>query len=62
MNVPSFLTSVFWLFKPLLSAATLAKMKVAGSGAHAIAKELRPLIADDQLPPRYGGTAADAPF
>lgn len=62
VNVPSFLTWIFWLFKPLLSAATLAKMKVAGSGAHAIGKELHPLIADDQLPPRYGGAAPDAPF
>ncbi|KZV66321.1 CRAL/TRIO domain-containing protein [Peniophora sp. CONT] len=61
VNVPSAFTWIFWLFKPLLPAATLAKMKVAGRGAHGIGKELLPLVDAAQLPKQYGGTA-DAPF
>ena len=61
VNVPSAFTWIFWLFKPLLPAATLAKMKVAGRGPHGIGKELLPLIDADQLPKQYGGSA-DAPW
>jgi phosphatidylinositol transfer protein SFH5 len=61
VNVPRTLTWIFWIFKPLLPAATLAKMKVAGHGAHGIGKELLPLVDADQLPKQYGGKA-DAPF
>ena len=57
VNVPSLLTWIFWLFKPLISAATLAKMTVVGSGSHAIGKELLPVIDAKQLPKRYGGDA-----
>jgi phosphatidylinositol transfer protein SFH5 len=51
LNVPYFLKWIFWLFKPVLPAATLAKMKVVGSGPHTIGKE---------LPQRYGGSVANA--
>ncbi|EIM86857.1 CRAL/TRIO domain-containing protein [Stereum hirsutum FP-91666 SS1] len=57
VNVPSFLTWIFWLFKPLLSAATVAKMQVVGTGPHAIGKALLPVVEKDQLPKRYGGDA-----
>lgn len=57
VNVPSFLTWIFWIFKPLLSAATVAKMSVVGSGPKVIGTALLPLIPADQLPKRYGGDA-----
>ncbi|KAG1723836.1 CRAL TRIO domain-containing protein [Suillus paluster] len=57
VNVPSFLTWIFWIFKPLLSAATVAKMSVVGSGPKTIGSALLPVIPADQLPKRYGGDA-----
>ncbi|KAG1764807.1 CRAL-TRIO domain-containing protein [Suillus occidentalis] len=57
VNVPSFLTWIFWIFKPLLSTATVAKMSVVGSGPKVIGTALLPLIPADQLPKRYGGDA-----
>lgn len=57
VNIPSYLTWIFWLFKPLISAATLAKMSVVGSGAHTIGRSLLPIIEKEQLPQRYGGQA-----
>lgn len=51
------MTWVFWLFKPLMPAATLAKMSVVGSGAHTIGKALLPHIDATELPDRYGGKA-----
>ncbi|KAG1850709.1 CRAL-TRIO domain-containing protein [Suillus subluteus] len=57
VNVPSFLTWIFWIFKPFLSAATAAKMSVVGSGPKVIGTALLPLIPADQLPKRYGGDA-----
>ncbi|TFK51865.1 CRAL/TRIO domain-containing protein [Heliocybe sulcata] len=59
VNVPSLMTWVFWLFKPLMSANTLAKMSVVGSGPHAIGKALLPHIDAKELPKRYGGEAPD---
>jgi len=55
VNVPSFLTWVFWFFKPFVSTQTLAKMSVVGSGAPTIGKELLPVIDASELPKRYGG-------
>jgi len=55
VNVPSLMSWIFWLFKPLMSAQTLAKMSVVGSGAQSIGKELLPLIDASELPKRYGG-------
>ncbi|KAF9218625.1 CRAL/TRIO domain-containing protein [Gyrodon lividus] len=57
VNVPSFLAWIFWLFKPFLSAATLAKMTVVGSGHQAISAALLPLIDEGELPKKYGGAA-----
>ena len=55
VNVPSLFTWIFWLFKPLVSAQTLAKMKVVGTGPQVIGNELLPVIPADQLPTQYGG-------
>ena len=60
MNVPTLMTWIFWLFKPLLSAPTLAKMKVVGQGPSVIGKELLPLIDVKELPAQYGGVVKDA--
>ncbi|KAK7056327.1 Non-classical phosphatidylinositol transfer protein (PITP) [Paramarasmius palmivorus] len=57
VNVPSYLTWIFWIFKPLLPAATLAKMSVVGTGAHTIGKSLLPHVNAKDLPKRYGGEA-----
>ncbi|KAJ7066436.1 CRAL/TRIO domain-containing protein [Mycena amicta] len=57
VNVPGYMSWLFWIFKAILPAATVAKMSVVGSGPKSIGKALLPLIAPDQLPKRYGGTA-----
>ncbi|KZP01745.1 CRAL/TRIO domain-containing protein [Calocera viscosa TUFC12733] len=57
VNVPSFLTWIFWLFRPLLSAATLAKMQVLGIGAKTIGEGMLPFIPASELPKQYGGEA-----
>ncbi|KAF8637640.1 hypothetical protein AX17_002708 [Amanita inopinata Kibby_2008] len=57
VNVPTFLNWIFWAMKPLISANTLAKMMVVGTGHHAIGRALLPNIDADQLPKRYGGEA-----
>jgi len=55
VNVPTLMTWIFWAFRPLLSAQTIAKMSVVGSGSLAIGKALLPVLEPDQLPKRYGG-------
>ncbi|KAI6113133.1 CRAL-TRIO domain-containing protein [Pisolithus sp. B1] len=57
VNVPSFMTWIFWLFKPLISSATLDKMAVVGSGPRTIGAALLPIIDERELPKRYGGSA-----
>ncbi|KAI0352077.1 CRAL/TRIO domain-containing protein [Trametes cingulata] len=57
INVPTLLTWIFWLFKPLISANTLAKMSVVGTGAKTIGAELSQVIDPKELPKRYGGQA-----
>jgi phosphatidylinositol transfer protein SFH5 len=57
VNVPSFMSWIFWLFKPLLSTQTIAKMSVVGKGPDAIGKELLVIIDTSELPKRYGGEA-----
>lgn len=57
INVPTILNWMFWMFKPLLSPKTFAKMEVVGTGQHAIKKTLSPIIDSDNLPKRYGGDA-----
>lgn len=47
---------IFWIFKPLLSSATAAKMTVVGPGAKAIGKAILPVVEDTELPRKYGGT------
>ena len=54
------MTWIFWLFKPVLSPATIAKMKVVGHGPSTIGKELLPLIDDKELPGQYGGAVENA--
>ncbi|KAF9646226.1 CRAL/TRIO domain-containing protein [Thelephora ganbajun] len=57
INVPTFMTWIFWLFKPLISANTLAKMNVVGSGTATISEALLPVVDARELPKRYGGEA-----
>ncbi|KAL0059394.1 Non-classical phosphatidylinositol transfer protein (PITP) [Marasmius tenuissimus] len=57
INVPSYLSWIFWLFKPILPAATLAKMSVVGSGSYSIGKALLPFVSAEELPKKYGGKA-----
>ncbi|EEB98465.1 hypothetical protein MPER_02018, partial [Moniliophthora perniciosa FA553] len=57
VNVPSYLTWIFWIFKPLLPAATMAKMTVVGTGSYTIGKSLLPHVNAKDLPKRYGGEA-----
>ncbi|KAG5647504.1 hypothetical protein DXG03_009441 [Asterophora parasitica] len=58
VNVPTLMNWIFWIFKPLLPAATLAKMSVVGTGTHALKKALVPFIDAKELPKQYGGEAA----
>ncbi|KAL5531370.1 hypothetical protein ACEPAG_4247 [Sanghuangporus baumii] len=57
VNVPAIFTWIFWLFRPIISAQTLAKMSVVGTGANTIGKELLTVIDAKELPKRYGGEA-----
>ncbi|KAG6812738.1 hypothetical protein H0H92_000955 [Tricholoma furcatifolium] len=57
VNVPTIMNWIFWAFKPLLPAATLAKMSVVGTGHHALQKALLPIIDAKELPKQYGGEA-----
>ena len=51
---------VFWLFKPILSPATIVNMKVVGNGLSKIGKDTLPLIDVKELLVQYGGTVKDA--
>ncbi|KAF8196750.1 CRAL-TRIO domain-containing protein [Mycena galopus ATCC 62051] len=62
VNVPGYMSWLFWVFKTVLPAATFAKMSVVGSSPRAIGKALLPLIAPEELPKRYGGTASAEVF
>jgi len=57
IHVPTILNWIFWVFKQLLSANTVAKMTVVGTGHHAIKKALLAVIDAKDLPQRYGGDA-----
>ncbi|KAG8749040.1 Non-classical phosphatidylinositol transfer protein (PITP) [Ceratobasidium sp. 428] len=57
VNVPALFTWIFWLFKPLVSAQTLAKTKVVGTGPETIGKEMLPHVTESELPSQYGGKA-----
>ncbi|EMD38799.1 hypothetical protein CERSUDRAFT_112536 [Gelatoporia subvermispora B] len=59
VNVPSLLTWVFWMFKPLMPAKTLSKMSMIGSGPSTIGAAVLPVIDAAELPKRYGGQASD---
>jgi hypothetical protein len=62
VNVPGYMAWLFWIFKAVLPAATVAKMSVVGSSPRSIGKALLPLIAADELPKRYGGNATAEMF
>lgn len=51
------MTWIFWVFRPLLSSETIAKMSVVGSGAPTIGKALLPYVEPGELPEGYGGQA-----
>ena len=53
------MTWIFWLFKPLISANTLAKLNVVGSSTSTIGAALLPVIDAKELPRKYGGEAED---
>ncbi|GLB41848.1 putative CRAL TRIO domain-containing protein [Lyophyllum shimeji] len=57
VNVPTIMNWIFWVFKPLIPAATLAKMSVVGAGHHTLRKALLPIIDAKELPTKYGGEA-----
>lgn len=57
INVPTLMAWIFWLFKPIISATTLAKLNVVGSGTTATSAALLPFIDPKELPKRYGGGA-----
>jgi hypothetical protein len=54
------MTWIFWLFKPVLSPATLAKTKVVGNGPCKIVKDLLPLIDVKEFSAQFGGAVMDA--
>jgi len=58
VNVPSFLTWIYWIFKNLVNPRTLAKMQVVGTGPGTISSALLPFIDAKELPTRYGGEAS----
>ncbi|KAJ7252470.1 CRAL/TRIO domain-containing protein [Mycena rebaudengoi] len=62
VNVPGYMAWLFWVFKAILPSATVAKMSVVGTGPRPIGKALLPLVAADELPTRYGGTATTKVF
>lgn len=55
--MPTLLNWLFWAFKSVISAKTLAKMSVVGTGHHDLKKALSEYIAIDELPTKYGGNA-----
>lgn len=57
VNVPTFMSWLFWAFKPFLPTRTFSKMSVVGHGAAVISQDLLPYISKEQLPERYGGEA-----
>ncbi|KAJ7173750.1 CRAL TRIO domain-containing protein [Mycena filopes] len=62
VNVPGYMSWLFWIFKSIIPSATFAKMSVVGSGAHSIGKVLLPVIPAEELPKRYGGKATAEEF
>ena len=57
VNVPTFMSWVFWAFKAVLSAKTFAKLNMVGTGKSTIAAALLPYIDASELPQKYGGDA-----
>jgi hypothetical protein len=55
------MTWLFWIFKPLLPAQTVAKMNVVGSGSDTIGKAILAYVDAKELPERYGGEAKGFP-
>jgi hypothetical protein len=48
---------MYWIFKPLVSPATLERMQIVGSGRHEVHDALLAVIDADELPRKYGGVA-----
>jgi len=57
VNVPTVLTWIYWAFKPLVSAETLAKMSVVSTSRSSIRKALVPYMDLQEIPTAYGGEA-----
>lgn len=57
INVPAYMSWMFWLFKPLLPAKTSAKLSMIGRDIGSIKGTLLGLIDASELPKRYGGEA-----
>ena len=57
INVPTFLTWMYWFFKNLVNPRTFAKMQVVGTGKATILAAFVPFIDTKELPKRYGGEA-----
>jgi len=57
INVPTVLAWIYWAFKPLVSAETLAKMSVVGTSKSSIRKALLPYMDVGEIPTAYGGEA-----
>lgn len=58
VNVPSYMSWMFWAAKPFLSATSFARLEmVSGGTPEAIGRTLLLSIDGNQLPSRYGGLA-----
>ncbi|KAF8659889.1 hypothetical protein AX16_001773 [Volvariella volvacea WC 439] len=58
INVPTFLSWIFWAFTPFLSAKTVQKMSVLAPNKQKIHQALLELMSNDQVPRRYGGNGS----
>ncbi|KAF9525364.1 CRAL-TRIO domain-containing protein [Crepidotus variabilis] len=53
VNVPTLLTWIFWAFKPLISAETVKKMEVVGTGKGTVRRALAVWIDEGEVEGRY---------
>ncbi|KAL1748202.1 CRAL-TRIO domain-containing protein, partial [Schizophyllum fasciatum] len=57
INVPLFMSFIFWTFKAILPAKTFAKMSVVGTSTNSIRDTLGEVVDVKEIPKRYGGQA-----